>query len=127
MWLPGGRLAPGLGGIDQAVSVIQGFQWDRVGRYLTSNVVLAAVQEASLRAQIDATNSIIDANSKMLDILRTQFFQPYNNNVRGTFNFLGNVTGSSFADLLLGLPDSGSSVDTCTNGRASEGQAVHAL
>jgi NodT family efflux transporter outer membrane factor (OMF) lipoprotein len=46
---------------------------------LTSSVVLAAVQEASLRAQIDATNSIIEANSKMLDILRNQFNQGYAN------------------------------------------------
>ena len=37
---------------------------------LTSNVVAAAVQEASLRAQIAATRSIIEIASKLLDIQR---------------------------------------------------------
>ena len=46
---------------------------------LTSNVVLAAIQEASLRAQIEATEKIIEANSKMLDILRKQFTEGYAN------------------------------------------------
>jgi NodT family efflux transporter outer membrane factor (OMF) lipoprotein len=41
--------------------------------------VLAAIQEASLRAQIEATESIITANSKMLDILHNQFNQGYAN------------------------------------------------
>ena len=39
---------------------------------LASNVVGAAVQEASLRAQIDATRQIIDADDKSLQILRDQ-------------------------------------------------------
>src|SRR5262249_2575269 len=42
------------------------------------------------------------------DILRTQFFQPYYNNNRGTFNFLGKWTNQPYADFLLGLPDSAS-------------------
>jgi NodT family efflux transporter outer membrane factor (OMF) lipoprotein len=46
---------------------------------LTSNVVLAAIQEASLRAQIEATERIIEASSKMLDILRKQFTEGYAN------------------------------------------------
>jgi outer membrane receptor protein involved in Fe transport len=37
------------------------------------------------------------------EILRTQFFQPHNNNNRGTFNFLGRWTNAPFADFLLGL------------------------
>ncbi len=40
---------------------------------LSANVVNAAVQEASLRAQIDATRRLIDVNSKGLEILREQF------------------------------------------------------
>lgn len=40
------------------------------------------------------------------DVLRTQFFQPYLNNNRGTFNFLGRWTSNSFADFLLGMPES---------------------
>jgi len=40
---------------------------------LASNVVGAAIQEASLRAQIDATRQIIAAEEKSLQILRDQF------------------------------------------------------
>ena len=40
---------------------------------LASNVVAAAIQEAVLRAQISATNEIIDAEEKSLQILRDQF------------------------------------------------------
>ncbi len=46
---------------------------------LSSNVVAAAVQEASLRAQIDATNQLIDVNTKMLDMLRKQLAAGYAN------------------------------------------------
>ena len=44
---------------------------------LSSNVAAAAIQEASLRAQIDATNQLIEINTKQLDILRTQFEKGY--------------------------------------------------
>jgi NodT family efflux transporter outer membrane factor (OMF) lipoprotein len=40
---------------------------------LASNVVAAAIQEGTLRAQIDATNGIIAADQKSLQILRDQF------------------------------------------------------
>jgi NodT family efflux transporter outer membrane factor (OMF) lipoprotein len=40
---------------------------------LASNVVAAAVQEASLRAQIEATRQIIAAHEKSLAVLRDQF------------------------------------------------------
>jgi NodT family efflux transporter outer membrane factor (OMF) lipoprotein len=40
---------------------------------LASNVVAAAIQEASLRAQIEATQQIITADEKSLQILRDQF------------------------------------------------------
>jgi NodT family efflux transporter outer membrane factor (OMF) lipoprotein len=40
---------------------------------LASNVVAAAIQEASLRAQIAATQQIIDADTQSLQILRDQF------------------------------------------------------
>jgi NodT family efflux transporter outer membrane factor (OMF) lipoprotein len=40
---------------------------------LASNVVAAAIQEASLRAQIEATRQIISADEKSLQILRNQF------------------------------------------------------
>ena len=40
---------------------------------LASNIVAAAIQEASLRAQIEATRQIIAADSQSLQILREQF------------------------------------------------------
>jgi NodT family efflux transporter outer membrane factor (OMF) lipoprotein len=46
---------------------------------LTTNVVVAAIQEASLRGQIDATNQLITINSKMLELLRRQFMEGYAN------------------------------------------------
>lgn len=44
---------------------------------LSSNVAAAAIQEASLRAQIDATNQLIEINTHMLDVLRKQFEKGY--------------------------------------------------
>ena len=40
---------------------------------LTSNVVTAAIREASLRAQIDSTREIINAQNQSLDLVRRQF------------------------------------------------------
>jgi len=73
------------GGNRRAVEALQGtadsqrFLVEAAYLTLTSSVVLAAVQEASLRAQIEATEKIIEANSKMLDILRKQFAEGYAN------------------------------------------------
>jgi len=44
---------------------------------LSSNVVAAAIEEASLRAQIEATDELIKINSNMLDVLRKQFERGY--------------------------------------------------
>lgn len=44
---------------------------------LSSNVVAAAIQEASLRSQIQATNDLIKINTDMLGILRRQFEKGY--------------------------------------------------
>jgi NodT family efflux transporter outer membrane factor (OMF) lipoprotein len=46
---------------------------------LTSNVALAAIQEASLRAQIAATRELMAINSKMLETLKYQFSAGYAN------------------------------------------------
>ena len=46
---------------------------------LSSNVVNAAVQEAALRAQIAATERLIDINRKMVDVLRDQLKTGYTN------------------------------------------------
>jgi len=44
---------------------------------LSANVVAAAIQEASLRAQIDATNQLVTINTNMLQILRNQYANGY--------------------------------------------------
>ncbi|MGO9244501.1 MAG: efflux transporter outer membrane subunit [Verrucomicrobiia bacterium] len=44
---------------------------------LSANVVAAAIQEASLRAQIAATHDLITINTNMLQILRDQFAKGY--------------------------------------------------
>ena len=49
------------------------FQLEGVFLTLASNVVTTAIQEASLRAQINATKEIIIAQSKGLDLVKQQF------------------------------------------------------
>ena len=44
---------------------------------LSSNVAAAAIQEASLRGQIDATRQLIAINTAMVQILREQYAQGY--------------------------------------------------
>src|ERR1019366_5171858 len=44
---------------------------------LSANVAAAAIQEASLRAQIGATHELITINTNMLEILRYQFAKEY--------------------------------------------------
>jgi NodT family efflux transporter outer membrane factor (OMF) lipoprotein len=44
---------------------------------LTANVVAAAIQEASLREQVNATHQLIAINTNMLTILRAQFMKGY--------------------------------------------------
>jgi NodT family efflux transporter outer membrane factor (OMF) lipoprotein len=53
-----------------AQAEFQCFQLEAAYLTLSSNVVAAAVQEASLRAQIGATRSIIEIAAKLLDIQR---------------------------------------------------------
>jgi hypothetical protein len=52
----------------QATADSQRFMIEAAYLTRTSNVVLAAIQEASLQAQIAASESVITANSKMLDM-----------------------------------------------------------
>jgi NodT family efflux transporter outer membrane factor (OMF) lipoprotein len=51
------------------------FQMEATYITLASNVVAAAIQEASLQSQIKAVNAYIDDNQKALDILQEQFRQ----------------------------------------------------
>jgi NodT family efflux transporter outer membrane factor (OMF) lipoprotein len=57
----------------------QRFQVEAAYLTLTSNIVVAAITEAALRGQIEATEELIAANSKMLDILRRQLDSGYAN------------------------------------------------
>jgi len=61
----------------QANADFQRFQLEAAYLALTSNVVAAAIQEASLRSQISATLTIIEIETKMLEQLRRQFALGY--------------------------------------------------
>ena len=50
----------------------QAFQREAVYLTLSSNIALAAIQEASLRGQIAATRRLIEIQTQLLDILRRQ-------------------------------------------------------
>ncbi len=63
--------------LQQALADEQRFTVEAAYLALTANVVVAAIQEASLRGQIDATRQIIALNRKALDILRQQFNAGY--------------------------------------------------
>src|SRR5579863_2611848 len=63
----------------QALADVQRFQVEAAYLALTSNVAVAAITEASLRQQIDSTNSLIAINSKMRDTLRRQLEAGYAN------------------------------------------------
>ena len=56
-----------------AMTRAQNFQLEATFLTLTSNVVLAAIQEASTRAQIEATNKIVKIETDLLGVLRRQF------------------------------------------------------
>ena len=53
----------------------QGVRFQMVATYttLTANVVVGAIQMASLQAQVDATRELVDSNTKMVEILQYQF------------------------------------------------------
>ncbi len=57
----------------QALADAQRFELEAAYLTLTSNVVAAAVEEASLRAQIDATNAIARSEREAVQILRRQY------------------------------------------------------
>ncbi len=63
----------------EALADVQRFQVEAAYLALTSNLAVAAVTEASLRGQIDATSRIIAINTKMRDTLRRQLDLGYAN------------------------------------------------
>jgi NodT family efflux transporter outer membrane factor (OMF) lipoprotein len=54
----------------QALADVQRFEVEAAYLALTSNVVVAAITEAALRGEIEATNQLIAINGKMLDLLQ---------------------------------------------------------
>ena len=63
----------------KAMADNQRFQVEAAYLTLAANVAVAAINEASLRGQIDATNQLITINTKMLDILQRQLKEGYAN------------------------------------------------
>ena len=57
----------------EAQAEYQRFQLEGAFLTLASNVVTTAIQEASLRAQITATQKIIEAQTRQLDLVKQQF------------------------------------------------------
>ena len=63
----------------EALADTQQFQVEAAYLALTANIAVAAVTEASLRGQIEATDQLIVINSRMLDTLRRQLNAGYTN------------------------------------------------
>jgi NodT family efflux transporter outer membrane factor (OMF) lipoprotein len=63
----------------EALADTQRFQVEAAYLALAANVTVAAITEASLRGQIDATNQLIAINTSMLDTLRRQLNAGYAN------------------------------------------------
>jgi NodT family efflux transporter outer membrane factor (OMF) lipoprotein len=63
----------------EAMADTQRFQVEAAYLALTANIVVAAVTDASLRGQIEATNQLIAINSKMVDTLRRRLNAGYSN------------------------------------------------
>ena len=57
----------------EATADTQRFQVEAAYLTLTSNIVVAAITEASLRAQIEATERIITLNTRMIGTLRSPY------------------------------------------------------
>src|SRR5262249_42152494 len=56
----------------ESLAEAQAYQYESVYLSLTANIALAAIQEASLRGQIAATQRLIDIQTQLLEILRRQ-------------------------------------------------------
>jgi NodT family efflux transporter outer membrane factor (OMF) lipoprotein len=57
----------------QAQIDYQSYLYEATYLTLTANIVTAAIQEASLRAQLNATKDIIEIQQKQLDVIKKQF------------------------------------------------------
>ena len=56
----------------EALTEIQKLQREAVALTLTSNIALAAVQQASFAGQVEATQRLVDLQSRLLDVLKKQ-------------------------------------------------------
>ena len=63
----------------QAQADAAGFQMIATYNTLTANVVVTAIQQASVQLQIEATHQLIELNTHTLEILRYQFSKGYAN------------------------------------------------
>ena len=65
--------------VEQAKAQEQAVRYQLIAAHLTltSNVTAAAIQEASLQEQVDATRQLIDINSKIVETLKYQFSKGY--------------------------------------------------
>jgi NodT family efflux transporter outer membrane factor (OMF) lipoprotein len=57
----------------EALADVQRFQVEATYLALTSNIAIAAITEASLQGQIDATDELIAINTKMVETLQQQY------------------------------------------------------
>jgi len=64
-----------------ALAGVQRFQLEAAYVTLTSNLVLAAIQEASLRAQIKATERLININLEILNLMKKQLEAGFENQI----------------------------------------------
>jgi NodT family efflux transporter outer membrane factor (OMF) lipoprotein len=78
----------------------QGVRYQVVATYLTlsANVVVAAIQEASLRAQIETTRELLTTSSNIIEIVRYQNSRGYNSGLDVA------TQESQFAQLAATLP-----------------------
>jgi NodT family efflux transporter outer membrane factor (OMF) lipoprotein len=65
--------------LESAQAQQQAVRFQMIATYITlsTNVVAAAIQEASLRAQVDATQQLIDINTNLVQILQRQLDKGY--------------------------------------------------
>jgi NodT family efflux transporter outer membrane factor (OMF) lipoprotein len=65
--------------VESLTAQAQAVHFQMIAAYttLTSNVVVTAIQEASVQTQVEATRALIDADAKMVDILKYQSKKGY--------------------------------------------------
>ncbi len=98
----------GIPGISPDASTA-GFPRFNIGSLLLSLGPSNGLPKANVVNNYEYADSVTWVKSKHLikfggDVLRTQFFQPFNGKINGNFDFKGNYAGDTWGDFLLGLP-----------------------